>query len=81
MTRIDDKIYLEELLPNTILTSPVFDMEDITNENREKGTLVRTEETFEDIEFVNEAKKRIDAFINDDKERSLIERFKNKRQL
>jgi len=80
MERVDNKIYLEELLPNTILTSPIFGMKDITNDNRAPGDMVRTEETYRDVEFVNELNERIDDFITDKKENELIERFKNKRK-
>jgi predicted ATPase len=78
--RIDDKIYLEELLPNTILSSPIFGMDDITNDNREKGTLVRTEKTFADVEFIDKLENKIEEFITDKIEKALIERFENKRK-
>tara|TARA_R100000935_G_scaffold29362_1_gene49659 strand:+ start:12829 stop:14559 length:1731 start_codon:yes stop_codon:yes gene_type:complete len=80
INRVDDKIYLEELLPNTILTSPIFGMDDITNENREKGSSIRTEESFEDIKFMNKLESKISEFLNNKKELALIERFKNKRK-
>ncbi|GGG15514.1 hypothetical protein GCM10011344_15100 [Dokdonia pacifica] len=78
--RVDDKIYLEELLPNTILTSPIFGMDDITNDNREKGALIRTENTFAEVEFVDKLENKIKEFITDEKEKALIERFENKRK-
>ena len=78
--RIDDKIYLEELLPNSILTSPIFGMENISNENRDKNTLVRTEQTYAEVEFVDKLENKIEEFITDEKEKALIERFENKRK-
>lgn len=80
LVRVDDKIYLEELLPNTILTSPIFGMDNISNESRDKGTFVRTEESFEELEFNDRLKNKIMAFLDDAKEKELIERFKNKRK-
>lgn len=80
INRVDDKIYLEELLPNTILTSPIFGMDDITNENRQKGSSIRTEESFEDIKFMNKLESKISDFLDNKKELALIERFKNKRK-
>lgn len=80
INRVDDKIYLEELLPNTILTSPIFGMDDITNENRQKGSSIRTEESFEDIKFMNKLESKISEFLDNKKELALIERFKNKRK-
>ncbi len=78
--RVDDKIYLEELLPNTILTSPIFGMDNISNENRDKGTLVRTEETYSEVEFSNQLDKKINEFLTSEKENELIKRFENKRK-
>jgi predicted ATP-binding protein involved in virulence len=78
--RVDDKIYIEELLPNTILTSPIFGMDDITNDNREVGKFVRTEKTFEELKFVDKLGKKIEEFMTDEKEQELIQRFKNRRK-
>ncbi len=78
--RVDDKIYIEELLPNTILTSPIFGMDNIVHEDRDKETMVRTEKTFDELKFVDKLNERIESFLTDEKEKSLIERFKNKRK-
>ena len=78
--RVDDKIYLEELLPNTILTSPIFGMEDITNDNRDEGTSIRTEQSYDEVVFNNKLEIKINEFLNDKNEKELIERFKNKRK-
>ncbi|WP_190809548.1 AAA family ATPase [Flagellimonas sp. S3867] len=79
ITRVDDKIYLEELLPNTILTSPIFGMENITNDFREQGSMVRTESTYDELKFSDQLKGKIEGFMTDQKEHDLIERFKKKR--
>lgn len=80
LVRVDDKIYLEELLPNTILTSPIFGMNNISNDNRSKGAFIRTEESFEELKFNDKLRNKIEAFFDDAKEKELIERFKNKRK-
>lgn len=80
LDRIDDKMYIQDLLPNTILTSPIFNMDDITNDNREKGKMVRTEKTFEELQFVDKLESKIKEFITDEKEKLLIELFEARRK-
>lgn len=77
INRIDDKIYLEELLPNSILTSPIFGMDNITNDNI-KGRRVRTESDFEKLDFNKKLERNIEEYLTDKEERELIERFKNR---
>lgn len=78
INRVDDKIYIEELLPNTLLTSPIFGMEDITNDNRERK--VRTETTYKEMVFVKKLENKIEDFFSDRLENELIERIKNRRK-
>lgn len=80
LERIDDKIYFQDLLPNTILTSPIFNMNDITNENREKGRMVRTEKTFEELQFVDRLESKINEFMTNEKEAELIKLFESRRK-
>ncbi|MDP5201230.1 AAA family ATPase [Flavobacterium sp. DG2-3] len=80
LERIDDKIYFQDLLPNTILTSPIFNMDDITNENREKGRMVRTEKTFEELKFVDRLESKINEFMTNEKEEELIKLFESRRK-
>lgn len=78
--RIDNKIFLEELLPNTILTSPIFGMNDITNENRDNEKFLRAEESFEELDLVDKLEKSIEEFITNKIEEDLIERLNKKRK-
>lgn len=80
LERVDDKIYFQDLLPNTILTSPIFNMDDITNDNREKGKMVRTEKTFDELRFVDKLELKINEFMTDEKEKQLIELFESRRK-
>ena len=77
--RLDDKLILGDLLPNTILTSPIFGLEDIIPNSHDAKSLVRTETNYADIEFNDEVKKKINEFITDEKEQQLIDLFKSRR--
>ena len=66
--RID--IDIKNLLPNSLLTSPIFDLEgkDIMQENNEKLSDVRTEETYDEIQINDEIKTRLAAFEASDRD-------------
>ena len=50
LSRLDTKIDINELLPNTVLTSPLFGMDDITSGRDEsKKTYIRTEDNYEEL--------------------------------
>lgn len=80
INRVDDKIHFQDLLPNTLLTSPIFGMNDITNYSRNESIMVRTEKNFNELEFVDKLEIKIKEFITDEKEAQLIELFKNRRE-
>jgi hypothetical protein len=78
--RVDDKIHLDDLLPNAILTSPIFDMESITNTNRDSSTRIITTDDFQEIEFSQKIQSRIDDFLTDKKQEELIKLFEERRK-
>jgi len=47
--RMDNRIMFEDLLPNAILTSPIFDLEEIIPDSHNKNKLVRTEDTYKEV--------------------------------
>jgi predicted ATP-binding protein involved in virulence len=63
-------IEIKNLLPNTLLTSPIFDLdgEDIKSEHNENISEVRTEETYDEIQLNNEIKARLAAFEASDRD-------------
>lgn len=74
--RVDDKIYLEELLPNTILTSPIFGMDNISNSFKGELVSIRVEKNYDELITNNILDKRINDFITSDIEADLINRIK-----
>ncbi len=57
-------IDIKNLLPNSILTSPIFDLEgeDITQRNNKHLVDIRTEDNYKKLLRNNEIKKNLDAF-------------------
>lgn len=78
--RLDEKIEISDLLPNTILTSPIFGLDEIIPESHESNRFVRTETTYEEMGFNDKLKKVINEFITDAKEQELINLFKERRK-
>lgn len=78
--RLDDLLELGDLLPNTILTSPIFGLVDIIPESHDQKRLIRTETTYSEIEFNDKVQEKISSFLTDEKEQELIDLFKSRRQ-
>jgi len=57
-------INISNLLPNSLLTSPLFDLEgkDIKQENNRRLTDVRTEETYDEVKLNDEIRASLKAF-------------------
>lgn len=75
--RLDQFLELGSLLPNTILTSPIFGLENIIPESHKPEETIRTEINYSDITFNNLLKEKISAFLTDAKEKELIKLFKS----
>lgn len=80
VTRLDERLHLGDLLPNTILTSPIFGLDDIIPESHEDKKLVRIETTYSELEFNDQVKARIAAYLSDEKEQELIRLFRQRGQ-
>ncbi len=78
--RLDYQLEIGDLLPNTILTSPIFGFADIVPESHDPSNLVRTEDNFSELQFNDQVKEKIQDFITDRKEQELIDLFKSRRQ-
>jgi len=78
--RLDHQLILGDLLPNTILTSPIFGLDDIIPNSHNPNHIVRTETNYKMIEFNDQVKNQIDAFLTDEKEQHLINLFKSRRE-
>ena len=62
-------IEIKNLLPNSILTSPIFDLDgsEITQKNNQKVDDIRMEDTYDEIESVDQIKARLKAFEESDR--------------
>jgi len=63
--RMDDKIPVNKLLPNALLNSPIFDLEDISPINQELRN-IRTEDNFEEAFFNYMLQKKVDELKKGD---------------
>lgn len=78
--RMDDKVAFENLLPNSLFTSPIFGINDITPTNHDSNEILRVEDSFNQVQFNLKLEREIDEFITDKKEKDLINLFKTKRK-
>lgn len=78
--RLDHQLILGDLLPNTILTSPIFGLDDIIPNSHDPNHMIRTETSYQKVEFNDQVKKEINEFLTDEKEQHLISLFKSRRK-
>lgn len=69
---------ISSILPNTILSSPIFGMRDIfpVTYNSENG--IRTEDTYAEIEFNDQVKKELKSYLGTERAKELEQLFKSK---
>ena len=58
---------IENLTPNTILTSPIFGFSDILSEAHRPNYRIRTETTFSEMQLNDAVDKRLKEFAKSDK--------------
>jgi predicted ATP-binding protein involved in virulence len=74
--RMDDKVMFSEILPNAILTSPIFGLQDITPVSKDDNRQTRVEDDFSEIHFYDKIEKDIDHYLNNSRQKELINLFK-----
>ena len=74
--RLDEEIDFPNLLPNTILTSPIFGFDKIFSESKSEDDFVRVETTYKEIVENDEQSKRIEEYLNEDTASKLLNLIK-----
>lgn len=76
--RMDNKVMLENILPNAILTSPIFDLNEIIPKSRNNELPLNTEDDYSNILFHKKIREEINGYIDDIKEKEFINLFSKK---
>jgi predicted ATP-binding protein involved in virulence len=66
------------LTPNAILSSPIFGFQDLIPDSKPDDKMIRTEDTFQEVEFNDQLKKNINEFLTEDKQKELLDLLKIK---
>lgn len=66
------------LTPNSILSSPIFGFQDLIPESKSDDKMIRTEDTFQEVEFNDQLKKNINEFLTEDRQKELLNLLKIK---
>ncbi|SEO20157.1 AAA domain-containing protein [Flavobacterium sp. CF108] len=62
--RLDEEIDFPTLLPNSLLTSPIFGFQNIFPENKESDKFLRVEETYAELKKNDEQAERIEYYLD-----------------
>lgn len=68
--RID--IDIAGLNPNMVLTSPVFGFDDIFSSSKDKNTVIRKEDVYNDALFYKKLDERLDEHVGSEREQELV---------
>jgi predicted ATP-binding protein involved in virulence len=68
------------LTPNAILSSPIFGFQDLIPESKSDDKMIRTEDTFQEVEFNDQLKKNINQFLTKERQEELLKLLKVKQK-
>lgn len=75
--RLDETIDFPNLLPNTILSSPIFGFEKIFSENKDDSKFIRVENTYSEVIANDEQDSRIETHLNKETASELLKLLKH----
>lgn len=64
------------LTPNTILSSPIFGFQDLIPNSKSNDKMIRTEDTFAEVEFNDQLKSNINKFLTKERQEELLKLIK-----
>lgn len=64
------------LTPNTILSSPIFGFQDLIPDSKSNDKMIRTEDTFAEVEFNDQLKSNINKFLTKERQEELLKLIK-----
>ena len=74
--RMDDKVMFSEILPNAILTSPIFGLDELTPVSKRKDMQTIVEDDFKEIEFYEKIEKDVSDFLSNANQKELVALFR-----
>jgi len=74
--RMDDKVMFSEILPNAILTSPIFGLDDITPISKDKKKQTDVDDSFQEIAFYKKLEEDVNKYMTNTRQKELIALFK-----
>ncbi|MCO7185002.1 AAA family ATPase [Tenacibaculum sp. XPcli2-G] len=75
--RLDDKVMFDRILPNTILNSPIFGMDDLVPFSKEDEVDIILDDKYSDAILYNKLEKDVESYLTNENIKDLIEIFKN----
>lgn len=76
--RLDETVDFPNLLPNTILTSPIFGFEGIFAESKNDNDFVRAEDDYNEVLNNDEQKNKIEKYLNNKTTSEILKLLKKK---
>lgn len=74
--RLDESINFPTLLPNAILTSPIFGFTNILPQNKDSSEFIRSEDTYQEVLKNDKQKSLIDSHLSDETTKEILKLLK-----
>jgi hypothetical protein len=79
LERMDNKVMFNNILPNAILTSPIFGLQNIVPISHSDSVPLNTEDTYSEVLFNKRVRKEIEEYVTEKKEIEFIKLFSTKK--
>lgn len=76
--RMDDKVMFSKILPNALLSSPIFELEDLTPVSKTKDEIAYLEEDYNRVVFLEKLEKEVNDYLTNSRQKELLEIFTKK---
>ena len=75
MVRMDDKVMFNRILPNGLLSSPIFGLDNLLPVSKEKEDIPYLEESFTETQFLDRLERDVSSFLTNEKQKELLNLF------
>lgn len=77
LIRMDDKVMFSKILPNALLSSPIFDLDELIPESKNKDEIPYLDEKYERVVFLDKLETEINDYLTNSRQKELMRLFTN----
>lgn len=78
LVRMDDKVMFSNILPNGLLSSPIFGLDDLVPSSKVESEIPYLEESYNEIQFLDRLEREVSRYLTNDRQKELLKLFTNR---